>query len=956
MFTFKNKFYKRKITMKKLFLILVGISLWFSIQVAAQETIPNRIIVKFHSQIKKNQPLPFKKKFVKRIKFQNISQPFASSKSESLNKIYFIDYSGNIPPKQLSILMEKENSVEWAEPDYKGKLAGFTPNDSLYSEQWYLNKIGMENAWALQQSNSNIVVAVIDNGITLNHPELQNVIWTNPNETENGLDDDGNGLVDDIHGWDFGDSDNNVSHDGTFFHGTQVAGIIAAETDNNIGIASVAFGSTILPIKVTETSDPATVIMSDAYQAIVYAANENADVINCSWGNYQYSHLGKEAVDYALSQGAVVIAAAGNDGSNDVFYPAKYNNVLSVGATQSDDIVWNASNRGYYLDVLAPGENILSLSGAPNYYETASGTSLASPIVSGIAALVKAKFPELSPRQIEERIRVTAENVYSQNPGLENMLGFGRVNAEEALSATLLKSVRATNFTFSDNDNNIAEPGDTIRLKINFRNYLSSLNNLNVTLSTSDENISIINSVFNAGVVNSTADFDNTNNEFIFTISNSVPENHKVYFLLTYTDDFYVDFQWTELSVNPTYLDMNLNNITLTLTSDGRLGFTDYPYNQKGSGLFYKNDNLIRFFEAGFLYGTSPTSVNDNLHEIMYGAQSGDFSELVPLSINIPGTEADQEGKTSFNDNPSATHLGIKTDLYSYEYSSPQSENYVILRYVLHNNSNSRIDNLYAGLFFDWDLDENDYSDDIVAYDSSGNFGYAFDSGFNTISTYQGVGLISDNAYNFYAITNDGSDGGITIDPFSKADKWTALSSGLNRTSAGPSDISFVVSGGPYSIEPNQFINVAFAVAITDNLDEMRSAISDAKTKYAQLPLSVNDNFLPTKFELSQNYPNPFSKESGGNPTTTIKYSIPNTSVIARSGEASTWQSPESSVNVTLTVYDILGRKVATLVNENKVPGNYSVQFNAGNLPSGVYFYQLQAGSLVATKKMILMK
>ncbi len=930
--------------MKKIILLL-SFAFFFHVQysmIFAQDIIPNRIIVKFNRDLKVGETIPVKNKIFKKIRITKSIRLFPETKAENLDKIFSLQFSGDFDTEKLCGILEKEKSVVWAEPDYYGKLAGFVPNDPRYSEQWYLNNIGMENAWALQEGASGVLVAVIDNGITLNHPELLNSVWTNPDETENGIDDDGDGFVDDIHGWDFGGNDNDVSHDAAFFHGTQVAGIIAAETNNNEGIASVAFGSKILPLKVTDASDPGSVIMSLGYEAIVFAADKGADVINCSWGNYQYSHLGEEAVNYAVSNGAVVIAAAGNDGSSDVFYPARYNKVLSVGATKSTDQIWSSSNRGYYLDVLAPGENILSLSGAPDYYETASGTSLAAPIVSGIAALVKAHFPSYNSEQIREQVRVTAENVALQNPGLDYLIGFGRVNASAALSATQEKSVRATNFTFSDGNDNVAQPGDTIRLKINFSNYLSALSDLTVTLSTLDNSISILNNSFNPGAVSASSDFSNDNNEFVFVVNNSAPENHQVPLLLLYSDGTYNDFQWTELLVNPTFLDMNLNKITLTIAPEGNLGFTDYPYNSKGSGLFYDNDNLRRFFESGFLYGTSSVNVMDNLHDTIYGAQSGDFKDLIPLTVNIPGEDADQQGNLVFDDfNAGASRIGIRTDLYSYEYSSTESENYVILRYVLHNITSAEIDNLYAGLFFDWDLDEDDYADDIVAYDSDENYGYAYDSGFNTISTYQGAALISDNNYNFYAITNNGSDGGINLDPFTKADKWTAISSGLSKTSAGPNDISFVVSGGPYSVGAGEYLNVAFAVAIADSLNELTSAIADARSRYSELPLGVGNSgeSVPNEFVLYQNYPNPY------NPTTTIEYSIPNVETLHA-----------MSPNVQLIVYDILGREVVTLVNKRQTPGNYQVTFNAANLPSGIYFYTLRAGDFIATKKMILMK
>ncbi len=943
--------------MKKI-LLLLSFSLFFyfgNAKIFAQKIVPNRIIVKFNDELKSVSSLPVKSKLLKNVNVQKVVKLFPDIKSENLKGIYSIRISGNYDLPKLCKNLEKEKSVVWAEPDYYGKLAGFVPNDPRYSEQWYLNNVGMENAWDLQNGASGILIAVIDNGITLDHPELQNVIWTNPDETANGIDDDGDGFVDDIHGWDFGNGDNDVSHDAAFYHGTQVAGIIAAETNNNTGIASIAFGATILPLKVTETSEPAEVIMSEGYRAIVFAADKGADVINCSWGNYQYSHLGEEAVNYAITHGSAVIAAAGNDGTDEIFYPARYRKVLSVGASVSDDEIWTHSNRGCHLDMLAPGDSILSLSGAPAYYETASGTSLASPVVAGIAALVKAHFPAFSAEQVREQVRVTARNIYGQNPGMDYMLGSGCANALTALSPSPRKSVRATDFTFTDNNDNVAQPGDTVKLKVDFTNYLSALSNLTVTLTTADDNISILNSTFNAGAVSGSADFTNENNEFVFTVNNGVPENHTARFLLLFSDGMYNDFQWTELLVNPTFLDMNLNKITLTIAPDGNLGFTDYPYNSKGDGLFYNNDNLKRFFESGFMYGISSAEVMDNLHQTMYGTQSGDFTELVPLTINIPGADADQQGKLVFDDSGAgSSRLGIRTDLYSYEYSSTESENYVILRYVLHNSSSSVIDNLYAGLFFDWDLDEDDYADDIVDYNDVNNFGYAYDSGFNTISTYQGAALISDDNYNFYAVTNNGSDGGINIDPFTKGDKWTALSSGLTKTSAGPNDISFVVSGGPYTIGAGEYLNVAFAVAIADSLSELSAAFTDARNKYSELPLAVDDNSggVPNEFVLYQNYPNPFSVK--GKPTTTINYSIP--FVIARS--AATRQSQELSVQ--LTIYDILGRKVATLVNKKQAPGNYSVQFNAssvsGGLPSGVYFYTLRAGNFSVTKKMILMK
>ena len=288
--------------------------------------------------------------------------------------------------------------------------------------------------------------------------------------------------------------------------------------------------------------------------------------------------------------------------------------------------------------------------------------------------------------------------------------------------------------------------------------------------------------------------------------------------------------------------------------------------------------------------------------------------------------------------------MGIETTLNSFAFNTENDKNYIILKYSLKNNGSETINNLHVGLYFDWDLDEDDYADDYAAYNTVNNFGYAWDKDFNTISTYQGVALISDSAYNFWANYNDGSNSGINVENFTDDKKWTMLSSGLTQMSAENSDISFVVSGGPYSVGAGESKVVAFAVAIAPDLNELTNAVSAAREKYFDVIVDVptNENEKITHFELLQNYPNPF------NPTTNITYVIP--SVIASGAKQSV------ALSVQLKIYDALGREVATLVNQKQTPGKYSVQFNAAELPSGVYFYTLRAGNFAQTKKMVLMK
>ena len=930
----------------------------------------NYVLGKVIVKLSKNAtPEKFVREFEQKnssINILEISQVFHSS-AKNFKQIYSTMFSSPIDVKALIPRLMKLKTVVWAEPDYVGKLAGITPNDPQFSSQWYLNKIQMPDAWEVEQGSGNLVVAVIDNGLNISHEDLQNQIWQNPNETLDGVDNDNNGYVDDIHGWDFGNNDNGIEHDGDSYHGSQVAGLIGAETNNNIGIASVGFNVKLMGLKITDNQSYTEVIMSAGYQAIVYAVDNGADVINCSWGNYQFSMLGYEAVQYAIAHNVIIVAAAGNDGINDVFYPAKYDGVLSVGATKDNDVIWEDSNYGYDIDLMAPGENVISTGGG-NDYITASGTSLASPLVSGIAALVKKHFPDLNSLQVCERIRATADDIYSVNPNSEFMVGKGRVNAFSALSAEDVKSIRATNVTFTDNNDNVFLAGEEVEFYADFMNFLSAISNLQITVSTDDPYISLTTSSFSVSGISSNSDFNNQNSPFKFTLSNNVPENHTVHLRLDYSATDYSDFQWISVLVNPSYADMNVNNLDLTITSKGTLGYDDYPYNSKGNGLTYMNDAKTRFFEAGFLYGNSSDKVMDALHILQFSSVSNDFNTVSPFRVNVPGAIADQEGIVIFNDdNAGDNKLGIETTLNSFAFNTENDKNYIILKYSLKNIGSETINNLHVGLYFDWDLDEDDYADDYAAYDTVNNFGYAWDKDFNTISTYQGVALISDSAYNFWANYNDGSNGGINVENFTDDKKWTMLSSGLTQTSAENSDISFVVSGGPYSIEAGEEKAVVFAIAIAPDLNELTNAVSAAREKYFDVIVDVptNENEKITNFELLQNYPNPF------NPTTTINYVIANPDVIGVKQSIGNSAFANNSIDcraslrsarndravqVSLKIYDALGREVATLVNKEQAPGKYSVQLNAEKLPSGVYFYTLRAGNFVQTKKMVLMK
>ena len=264
--------------------------------------------------------------------------------------------------------------VDYAEPNYRLK-AEFVPNDPLYAAQrWYYNLTEAPQAWDVEQGKPSVIVAVLDSGVDVTHPDLRDRIWRNPGEgVPNGIDDDGNGCVDDVHGCNFvepEDADpscgpqptspsNQVADDSG--HGTFVAGIIGATGNNGIGVIGVAPGVTLMPVKVLDCTGAGTT--ADAAAGILYAARMGAQVINLSFGGAETSRTLQEAIVTATGTfGAVVVAASGNQGTQGVTYPARYRQVIAVGASDrnSPDARASFSNWGPEVDVVAPGIDLVS--------------------------------------------------------------------------------------------------------------------------------------------------------------------------------------------------------------------------------------------------------------------------------------------------------------------------------------------------------------------------------------------------------------------------------------------------------------------------------------------------------------------------------------------------------------------------------------------------------------------
>ncbi len=842
-----------------------------------------------------------------------------------LNRIMTVVYSKDLDPLYAASKMKKIPGIEWAEPRYIRRI-DFVPNDPSYdsTDQWNLYQINAQPAWDISHGDTSVIVGIVDTGVDWPHPDIRANMWSGIGYDLGGLN---------------GTPDNNPIEDNPY-HGTFVAGVVSAVTNNNIGIASIGFNTRLMAVKGAreDMKDQASGLpyITYGFEGIVYAADHGAKVINCSWGGSGYSNMEQEVIYYALAKGALVVAAAGNDNLNEGFYPASYDGVLSVAATSINDIKASFSNYGYNVDVSAPGQNIYS-TWQPDTYTHESGTSFSAPLASGLAGLVFARFPNYSPLQVAEQIRVNSDNIDAKNPRFQNLLGYGRIDAFKALNNVNSVSIRGYDIQFSDstqggNGDENFQPGENVEIRFKLKNYLNPASNVSISLQSLNNYVTILNGNFNIGNIGTLDSANNYSNPFIIKIADDVPYNDTIILKFIYSAADYNDYQYALAPVNNTFKTENSNNITLTIASQGNIGFNDYPNNLQGEGFKFMNGpNLL--FEGALMFGTSDVNLSDEARDASGLGKDTSFQIVQPVIITKNDADGSQEGYTIFNDNGSGGNkLGIVVDMHSYSFNDVNNKNSVILKYKFTNTTAADISNFYPGMFFDWDLVEASGDSDVVNYDNVGNLGYVYHLGGNP-DTYVGTALISSDNYGFWAIANGGDSQFQIYDGFSKSEKWKALSSGIGKAAAGPGDISEVTSAGPFSIPAGKSIYVAFAATAGTNLDELRTNIDNARNVYNSILANDTGGVqIPLTYHLSQNFPNPF------NPGTKINYEIP------------------EQGRVTIKVYDVLGKLVKTLIDEDKEPGNYSLKFYGDGLASGIYFYQLKVNSYTSTKKFVLLK
>ncbi len=746
----------------------------------------------------------------------------SGKKMVDLSLLISLKYNSNIDFREVAMQLNKTGLFEWVQPRYVHKPM-FTPNDPQISQQYHHALIKTFEAFDIEEGDSSVYIGITDAGIQFDHQDLGNVRF-NIADPINGIDDDNNGYIDDYRGWNTVSNTNDPT--ATLSpHGMFTAGMSSATTNNGIGISGNAYRCKFVPVRIDDANG-----FNFGYEGIVYLSDLGCKIINASWGSTFPSPFAEEVIQYAITNNdALIIAAAGNSGLNENYYPASYEGVMSVGATGSADLAWSLSTYGPMLDIVAPGELLRSCSPF-NGYDISSGTSFSAPLVAGAAALVKSHFPSYTAQQIAERLRVTSDTSIYTLPGNENryhLLGSGRLNTLRALNDPEIPSVRFQNYQFSSNGSSFIVAGDTMEVVGDFFNYLSPTNALAVQISTENPNIQILQGGHNAGVINTLQSVSNTASPFEIVVLNSASINEDVIFKLTYTDPAtnYSAFEYISVRVNKDYMDLAINNLQTTVTSRGSIGY-NADYANEGIGVSYNNSGS-QMYASGFMVG-SGGQVADNLYAAVIPGYDNDFVRVDAVREIENSSFGDKEIVSRFSTNAAGVQpLTIRQCAYAS--TEGELSNHVVMEYIVKNTGNGVASDVFGGIFTDWDIQN--AASNVCTWDPIRKMVYAYDA--SQTNRYMAVKLLSWQDGSAYCFNSDGTGGSIQLyDGFTNQEKFNVLSGNATRNNSNVGDVAAFIGTWGETIAPGDSAIYAFAILGGNSLAEIEESAANAQANW----------------------------------------------------------------------------------------------------------------------------
>jgi hypothetical protein len=628
------------------------------------------------------------------------------SAERRLLRTVIVRYAGPIHPLAAAAAAMKHPYVEFAEPYYVAEEQA-TPNDPLFGQQAALTLIRMQQAWDIEQGNASIVIGISDNGVDQEHEDLAPSLWTNTGEIpNNGKDDDGNGYVDDHQGYNFAWQDDGTQPGVTFNqgnngHGTKVAGIVSASTNNGKGIAGVAYKCRMFPMK-TARKNVAGIIYG--YQSLIYAAQMGFKVVNCSWGVVKpWSPVDQSVIDLCLANGVLVVASAGNHGSSgttDAFnylnFPSAYDGVLGVGETTTDDRVTASSGLGLNALVMAPGNRAMTTDAGGGYTQTGvTGTSFAAPMAAGVAALVRSKHATMTPRQVIEHLRNTTDNIDVNNLPLASVLS-GRINAERALTDAPLARpgfrIAAVRRTFPDG--RLAErwsAGDTLDMTYTVVNELGSASNAVFSMDVADPNGWEVTAPTTNAVVGAIATGQRIDvGPFRFVIR-ALNDRSCMLRLNAFDDDY--EGECLDRIQPPSVMSVMQNDeLMYSIGDNGTFGFSNGTAERQGVGFAWVDREWL-LSPSGLLFSESNSRVLKGYNNLTF---TSDF--VVEKGFIDP----DRQRGVMSDAGIGSKEIGVRiAQRASFPSASSRA---TVIEVDIENRSGSTLNDVAAGYFLDWDI------------------------------------------------------------------------------------------------------------------------------------------------------------------------------------------------------------------------------------------------------------
>lgn len=634
----------------------------------------------------------------------------------SLLRTYRIRYHEGFSAEKMCEKLRTVPAIEIAEPISIETILT-TPNDPFIdNQQEYLDVMKVLESWEITQGSPDIIIAIVDNGIETTHADLAGNLALNNAEIPNdGLDNDNNGYIDDYSGvnltWRSDGSDPN-DYSVLDFHGTSAAGNACAIPNNGTGVMGTGFRSKLLAIKAGKKN---TFNISEGYEGIMYAAKRGAHVISCSWGSAGlFSLINQSIIQYAISRGCAVLASAGNSANTAVYYPANYHGVLGVGNSLPNDTLASSSTYGIACDIVAPGESFFTLN-TNNSYRPFDGTSSACPLVAGVVAVARSRFPQYSGLQICEHVRRTGDPLAIMGTQLDKIVP-SRVNMLRAIteqptsrSAIVYKDIqysvrrgkdkiRLSKFTVND----------TVEMRVIIHNRLFDAANVTFTAFQPQEftSLRMLDSVVNVSAIPADAIVEIGTFSFIVKQESIIPE------LLRFnieTPSQTPDFFLVQVTPVTDMTNFNTDSLTISASDNGQIGFagTLFGANRRGTGLVLTSyDNVI--FNGGnandpqnfsnYSSGLIVTDIDANTSKnrvVSAFAAATDFTALQPFTASSPTVSI-------ITDTTSTEKIGIeiRSD-YAVNNSVP---NAIKIIHDLKNISSDTLNTIALGYFFDIDL------------------------------------------------------------------------------------------------------------------------------------------------------------------------------------------------------------------------------------------------------------